>query len=362
MNALRRWGRALLLALARLCFKRAPWPPPPIDPTSLRKVLVVRTDTRVGNVLLTTPLVRALRRGLPGARVDFLVAAGKAGLVEGLADRVIAFDKQDLFRAPLRFGRLLIGLRRERYDLVVEAGHWHAFSFTSAVLVRATGAWARVGHRRGLADRFLTHPVEKDPAVLREVASKLELLGPLGLADDGESLETTVDLRPEVGEEAARILAGAGGGPLAALNPGARKADHRWPAAGFGALARRLATESGLVPLVCWGPGEEALAAEVVALSGGAARLAPPTDLALLAALFRRSALVVTNDTGPMHLAAAAGAPVLAALTAPDGARWSHAGRFLGVAVKDGNAEEVERMVRAARALLGAEPLGGGAA
>jgi ADP-heptose:LPS heptosyltransferase len=91
-----------------------------------------------------------------------------------------------------------------------------------------------------------------------------------------------------------------------------------------------------------------------VAASEGRARLAPPTDLAALAAIFRESALVVTNDTGPMHLAVATGAPVVAVLLAKDGARWSHRGRFAGVAVSaEGGDEDVAKVVEAARALLG---------
>jgi heptosyltransferase-3 len=348
-------GRALLMGLIRLFFSPAPVPAPRIDAGAIRRVLVVRTDTRVGNVLLTTPLVRALRRGLPQARLDWLVASGKQVLVEGLADRLIPFDKKQFFRAPLRFWRSLGQLRLERYDLVIEAGHWHTFSFTSLWLARWTGAPIRVGHARGLADHFLTHPVEKDPAVVRDVASKLELLAPLGLAPAGEELETTVDRAPQVGLEADSIVALAEGRQVVALNPGARKPDHRWPARAFGELARRLRDELGVTPLVLWGPGEEPIARAVVEASCGAALYAPSTDLPLLAALFRRSAVVVTNDTGPMHLAVASGAPVVATLVADDGARWSHAGRFVGVAVKEGTPEEVERVAAAVAGLLGAK-------
>src|SRR4029077_5754666 len=92
-------------------------------------------------------------------------------------------------------------------------------------------------------------------------------------------------------------------GRFAALNPGARKEDHLWPPERFAALARGLPLRS----VVFWGPGEEPLAKAGVAASRGAADLAPPTDLQELAAAFRAAALVVTNDTGPMHLAVACG-------------------------------------------------------
>jgi heptosyltransferase III len=358
MNRIRELGRAILLALIRLLFPRAPSSSPAIDSGQIRKLLVVRTDTRVGNVLLTTPLVRALRKGLPRARVDWLVAAGKESLVEGLADRLLPFRKEDFFRHPLRFASFVLGLRRERYDVVIEAGHWHAFSFTSLWLTRFTAAPIRIGHARGLADRFLTHLVERDPAHLREVAAKLELLGPLGMGSDGEQMDTTVDRDPRVQQAAAAIVPPEGP-QLVVLNPGARKPSHRWPAQNYGELARRLQESHGVRTLVLWGPGEEELARQVEQASGGAATLAPPTNLALLAAVFRRSALVVTNDTGPMHLAVATGAPVVAVLMAEDGGRWSHARRFAGVPVRAGSADEVQGVLEAVRAQLEPKPGGG---
>jgi len=352
VSAFQRLGRAALLRGLQWTYAAPLVPAPSIDPGTIRKLLVVRTDTRVGNVLLTTPLVRALRRGLPGARVDFLVADGKQGLVQGLADRIIPFQKQDFFRAPWRFWSLMSLLRKERYDVAIEAGHWHAFSFTSGWVTAYTRAAVRVGHSRGPAERFLTHALDKDQSVQREVPSKLELLRPLGVAADGEQLDTTVDAAPEVGREADALAAKLSGGrPLVSINPGARKVAHRWPAEAYGALAREL-SEEGAAPMVLWGPGEKAIADAVVKASGGAAGLAPPTRLPLLAGLFRRSRLVVTNDTGPMHLAAATGTPVVAVLLAEDGARWSHGGRFRGVAVRCGGADEVARVLKAARALL----------
>jgi heptosyltransferase-3 len=156
---------------------------------------------------LTTPLVRALRKGLAPAKVDFMVAAGKEALVEGLAHRVIGFQKKDSFQAPWRFWRFLRELRSARYDLVVEASHWHAFSFTSLWLARWTRAPVRIGHARDLAERFLTNPVAHDPANVRDAQAKLELLGPLGLEGDGEALETTVDMNLSLSERAKQIAA-----------------------------------------------------------------------------------------------------------------------------------------------------------
>ena len=121
-------------------------PLPGSPPRSIASILVVRTDDRVGNALLTIPLVRALQEALPQAQVDLLLAARRAHLAEGLPRlRVLRFDKR---APPLRQLRFLRGLRA-RYDVVVDAAHWHAFSLTSALLSRWAARRWLVGHGPG---------------------------------------------------------------------------------------------------------------------------------------------------------------------------------------------------------------------
>ena len=107
------------------------------------------------------------------------------------------------------------------------------------------------------------------------------------------------------------------------MNPGGRLEERRVPASAFAAGCQVMA-EHGLTPIVTWGPGEEALAAEVCSGCPQAV-LAPATDLDGLAAALKASAMVLCNNTGPMHLAVAVGTPTLALFSNIDMARWSHA-------------------------------------
>jgi len=331
VNGLRGLGRWMLELLVRLVY----WPGRnvPIDLATIKRVLVIRPDPRVGNVLLTVPLLRALAAGMPNAKIDILVASGKERLVEGLpfVNQIVSFNKQDFFKRPWRFWRLVRSLRD--CDVAVEAGHFHAFSFTAGWLTRQTRARIRIGHDRGLASRFLTHAVKHEPTRVNDVEAKLELLEPLGIPASGTQLETTLGRE---GERTLKLLTdGLPKQRFAALNLGARKADHRWPAEQFGELASRLRAR-GLIPLLLWGPGEEALCDAAIAASRGAAVKGPPTDLEELAATFRVSAVAVTNDTGPMHLACAVGAKVVAVFMSQDAERWAHPGpRFAGVKVRE---------------------------
>lgn len=287
-----------------------------------RSILVIRIDERVGNLLLTTPLLERLRAALPEARLDLLVAAGKRAVVAGRVGTV-PFEKRDLFRRPWRFLATLARLRRSRYDVAIDASHWHTFSATSALLLAWTGAPTRICHDRGPAARFASHAVASPVDSESEVLTKLRLLAPLSLEAGPAPLSTTLGTAPEVARSVAEWAdpLASGERPLVGLLPGARKADHRAPPALFAAVGRA-AREQGAVPVVLWGPGEEALAREVA--EAGGASLAPPTDLESLAAAIRRCAVVVTNDTGPMHLAVATGTPTVAVFVKGDPRRWGH--------------------------------------
>lgn len=318
-SRVREAGRRMIIALATTL-----WPTPrralPSAP-DLRKVLVVRTDERVGNQLLTTALLRALEQGLPRAEIHLLAAARQSSVVASRhVDRVIPFEKRLAFRRPWRLVALLRALRRERYDAVVEAGHWSCFSLTASLLSRiAAGGGAVIGHLRGESAHFLSHPVPHDPANQNEAQAKLELLRPFGLLPRGLAPETELGSDPAVADA---LLAPVGvKEPFAVLNPGARMADRRWPPAAHATVARGLLAR-GLTVLVVWGPGEERLARGVADSSG--ARLAPATDLAELAAILRRARLCVSNNSGPMHLAVAVGTPTVGVFLSGDARRWGH--------------------------------------
>jgi heptosyltransferase-3 len=344
-TALRNLGRGLVLALARALFPGRTAPMPPRE--AIRKVLVIRTDERVGNQLLTTPLLRALKRGLPAAELHLLAPRQAQAIRPPHVDRLWPWQKRDAFRAPHRLVGMLRALRRERFDVVVEAGHWSAFPLTAVLLARAVGGRVTIGHDREESARFLTHPVPHDPASVSEVPAKLELLAPLGLPACGLEPETGLGLDPA---PARAILdaAGIGDRPYAVLNPGARLANRRWPPEPYAEVVRALAAR-GLAVLVVWGPEEEPIA-RAIAEQGGAA-LAPPTDLALLAGLMRGARIVVSNNSGPMHLGVAVGARTVGVFFAGDSGRWGHrVERFEAAEVR--SPEDHARVVEACDRLL----------
>lgn len=322
-NAIERLAQSSTRLAARVLLRREE--PTPLDLRTIHRVLVVRVDDRVGNVLLTTPLMRALREGMPHARLDWLIASKRQHIAEGLflADKLIGWDKA---RSPTALARTLWRLRRTGYDLAIDASHFDAPSTTSALVTRWTGAPVRVGFVRPEAERFFTHPVQVPEDLRYDVAAKLRLLEPLGLPERGWELETTLGMSAEDRANADKLLADAGieAERFFVVNPGARKLDRRFPPEQLGELIAKVADKTKLTPLVVWGPGEKPLAEQTAQASGGVAKVAPPNDLKLLAALLRKARLLITNDTGPMHLGVACGAPVLALFLQADATRWGH--------------------------------------
>lgn len=297
--------------------------PPRSRPRSadLKRILVIRVDERVGNVLLTSPLFTALRAAFPDAKIDALIAASKRTLVESTVN-VIPFERRHFFTRPWSFVRQMFALRRTAYDAVIDASHWHEFSASSAMLLAWTKSPLRIAHARGYAELYANELVTT-PESSNEIDAKLRLLAPLGLDRPAKKMSTALGTAGEAKAKLDRWRKEQGleDKILVGLAPGSRKLDHRAPPELFAALGRDAAA-AGAIPVVLWGPGEEALAEEVARSAG--ARLAPPTNLDELAALMRACAAVVTNDTGPMHLSVACGAPTIALFAQADHRRWGH--------------------------------------
>jgi ADP-heptose:LPS heptosyltransferase len=205
-------------------------------------------------------------------------------------------------------------LRRSRYDVAIDLQGL----IKSAVLARSSGAPRVIGFtsryaRERAARLFYTEAHDPgrgglyDPRETRHVVDiNLGLLARLGITSPAREFPIE-----DVDSDAARHARESVGGRYALLNPGAAWPNKRWPPARLAAIASELRARHGLMSIVLWGPGEEALAAEVVAGAGGAAVLSPRTAIADLVALARPAAVMVSGDTGPTHIAAALGTPIV---------------------------------------------------
>ena len=275
----------------------------------MRAILIVRLGA-LGDIVHALPVAAALRDRFPAARIDWVVDERYREVLElaPVVDRHIVLRSRSL---PV--WRRLVELRRAlasgAYDAAVDVQGL----LKSAAVARSSGAPRVLGfaapHLREPPARFL-YTETCDPGDAAHVTEKnLALAARLGAA--AAVRRFPLEAPASAALDAVRRSPGVGEGPFAVLNPGAAWPNKRWPPARLGRVAEWLREARRLPSLVTWGPGDEALAAGVVDGSSGAAWLAPPTRVADLAAILRAAAVVVSGDTGPLHLAAALGTPVV---------------------------------------------------
>jgi lipopolysaccharide heptosyltransferase I len=270
--------------------------------------LLIRLGS-LGDIVHGIPAAAALRQRYPDARIDWLVDPKYVGLLElvdGL-DAPVPFDPRGLVRGGAAWATLG-RLRAARYDAVVDLQGL----LKSAVVARLTGGARVVGFPRGhLRERaariFYTETPDPGPAA-HVIHKNLALLRALGVEAGG----IRFPLREVQSALAAAVRARFAPDGYALLNPGAAWPNKRWPPARFGAVAAAIRREVGLRSLVMWGPGEEPLAAEVVAASDGAAEASPETTITDIVAIVRGARLMVSGDTGPLHIGGALGVPLVA--------------------------------------------------
>ena len=273
------------------------------------RILIIRTSA-LGDVVHALPVLTALRRHLPEARIGWVVEEGMAPLLAGHP------DLDELFVVRLRqwrkvsrrglaeLGGFVSELRRFAADVALDLMGNHK----AGAISRLSGARTRIGfarlHRREPSSAlWINRPVV--PRGVHAVDRMLSLLDALGLPPE------PADFGPEkLFREEPPSLEELDG-PFALLHPGAGWGNKRYPPAWWGKAVRLLQAETGLPTWVAAARGEEDLAAAVAAASEGAARVVPAPDLPTLAALIRRAHLMLGGDTGPSHLARALGTPLV---------------------------------------------------
>jgi heptosyltransferase-2 len=299
--------------------------------------LLVIMPSWVGDAVMATPALRLLRDSLPGAFIGGLVRPGIDELMAGSS----FFDEVHVERARGVMGPKIVAsrLRGRRYDTALLLTN----SFSTALIARLAFIPRRIGYDRDgrgmlLTDR-LDPPRRARPqrgwAPVSAVEYYLRAAG-VALGSGVETMAARLELGVTEEQEAAGgdLLQRAGlepGRAFMVLNPGGNNVAKRWGSERFAEVGRRLSESQGMAVVINGSPEEAALAEEVgagIAGADGSSRvpvvLLPRMGVTIgsLKAVVRRASLMVTNDTGPRHIAAAFGVPTVA-LFGPTDARWT---------------------------------------
>ena len=279
----------------------------------MSRLLIVRLGS-LGDLVHTLPAVSAIRRAHPDVEIDWLVDAAHRDFLE----LVPILSSVIVLRQPTVGGwwEVRRALRARQYAVALD----FQGLLKSAALTWLSGARRSVGFqirslREPVAALFYSEFVNVMPAT-HVIEKNLHLAAHVGA--DTSRLE--FPLR-DVASTALDQIRARGVEAFVLLNCGAAWPNKRWPADRFGRIAAWLRDRHGLTSVALWGPGEDALAAEVSRVSGGAAIAAPRTGLRDLVALARAARLMVSGDTGPTHIAGAVGTPTVALFGPTDPAR-----------------------------------------
>lgn len=339
----------------------------PFAPGTSPRILVIRQHNQLGDMLCVVPFLRALRARYPGSFIALMASPVNYAVMLNLRyiDELVKFDKTEfmgkeggsLFRFP-GFVKRLRGLR----CTVAVVPSTVSTSFTSDLLAWLSGARIRVG--AGSMDGidnpsgfFFTHPQTLDwrsrPDV-PQVRRNMEIWpDPLPVPDF--SLEITLSEHKLIeGKSFVDTVRGAAK-KVIVYHPGAGKIPNRWPAKSFAEVASELAQAEHAAVLITSGPMDREQVDAMVAGLTGDYHVVDNQPIRHVAAILRAADLVITNDTGVMHVAAGVGAPVLSLFGPTDPRQWAPIGsrhRYLrGEEGKIGNIRR-EDVVRNAREML----------
>ena len=295
---------------------------------ALRRVLLVYVNWRLGNNVLVTPAVQGLTERYPDTRFEFVGGPAAAVVLRGFGlDRITAISRSQLLD-PVRLALFVRRLRRERYDAAI---HVHSSTGTiGAFLVGMSGAPIRIGCRRSQGNVYFTSTLPS-PASTHKVDRCNDLTAALGVE---QRYDRTLRLDAEelrAGRAQLEELAPAGAGPRVVVFAGGRRRKGKTlPLAFYERVTERL-RQQGRTPLLLFGPEEQRAMREAEARMPHVKQIRG-LPVRTVAALLASCDAVLTPDSGPMHLAIAAGAPVVAMLRKADGDVWGplpHEGRML---------------------------------
>lgn len=285
------------------------------------RAILVRAVNWIGDAVMMTPALGAIRQSFPSARITVLANPLVAQLFTShpWVDEVLIYDQKGKHRGLLGRLQLAAQLRSRGFDLAILLQN----AFNAALITWLARIPLRIGNRSDGRGVLLSHgfPLDLQPQGVHESAQYLAMLQYFGIDGQGQQqyLETTVAEDLAMTER----LAAAGIGPgefLLGINPGATYGSaKRWYPDRFAAVARSLAAEWGARVVITGGPGETEIAGAIEqGLAGDCVNLAGKTSVRELMALIKRCNFFVTNDSGPMHLAAAFGVPLVAIFGSTD--------------------------------------------
>lgn len=271
---------------------------------TVTRILVVKLRA-IGDVVLSTAILPGLRAAYPHAQIDFLSELPGREILEGnpFINAALSFNG----REESGFS-LIRRIRSRKYDMIIDLFG----NPRSAIVTLLSGAKRRVGYRFGWRQYCYNTVVEPRGGEVHNSDFNLDALRALNIPIVDKTITIPLTLDAEKSADEFFREHGLRESFVVAMNPGGGWYTKRWPAERYAALGDALQREFNARILLTWGPGEESLIETISGRMEIKPERIPPVGLIGLAAMLKRCSAMVTNDSGPMHIAASMGTPIVA--------------------------------------------------
>ncbi len=299
--------------LGRLIANLLPSLSQPVLPVSVNSVLIIRPGG-IGDAVLLAPIIHHLKIEYPTTHITILAEQRNVGVFSLIPD----LDQLYCYDRPAEFWQAV----SKKYDVVIDTEQWHRLSAVVSRLVRAP---VKIGFGTNERRRMFTHSLSYSHDEY-EVSSFKRLLEPLiGVSDQFEAKIPFLTIPAPAKESAGKLLATFGDKPFVTIFPGASIPERRWGADRFKAVAAELAQKGYGIVVV--GGAVDLADAQIIAGESGL-NLAGHTSLAETAALLARSVLLVSGDSGVLHIAVGLGIPTVSLFGPGRALKWAPQGNL----------------------------------
>jgi ADP-heptose:LPS heptosyltransferase len=322
-------GKKILVLILGLFLKPERLKPEDVNLSGIEKILVIRQDDRIGNLVLTTPLLSGLRRFFPKAHISYLASQTFHTLFRNssLVDQIFVAKKGQYIFHPLSLLFFIRKIRKQRFDLAFDASDENNFSLNNSFLAYLSGAKYRIGYQKPHSSLFLN--LEVPSSNLQRHASQMHLDLLRFLVGDFPGDDLRIELDPKNRVLVQTYLKEKDIRPddfLIGMNIGGR-GEKRWDLGNFTQLADWLIDEFDVKVIFIWGPEEKKIIKAMTLKNENKQILSDLFPLPVLSALIERCNLFVSSDTGAMHLSTAVGTPTLALFLDSDPIKFGPKGK-----------------------------------
>ncbi|MBW4054806.1 MAG: glycosyltransferase family 9 protein [Proteobacteria bacterium] len=275
-------------------------------------ILLIRPGG-IGDAVLLAPVIRSLKKIYPAIHITVLAEQRNAGVFSLIScvDGLLCYDRP----------RELLQALRCSYDVVIDTEQWHRLS---AVVARIAAAPVKIGFDTNERRRMFTHPISYSHNDY-EAVSFTHLLNPLGIEAGGVDMEAPFLSVPDAASaKIAGLLESLNDEPFVALFPGASIAERRWGADRFRRVAEMLSIFG--IPVVVVGGKEDRQQGEVITSGGLGLNCAGMTSLSETAAVIQKSSLLLSGDSGVLHIAVGLGKPTVSLFGPGRAKKWAPQG------------------------------------